>query len=364
VVSQEARTAGADRARSPRAERLDAEYVLPLRWTAAQSAADLGELAAYLRRLGRHLHVTVVDGSPDPVFERHAAAFGPAVQHVRPLPWPGANGKVAGVVTGVRVARCERVVLADDDVRYDLPALARVVALLDGADLVRPQNVFDPMPWHARWDTGRSLLNRALGHDHPGTFGVRRSRFLGMGGYDGDVLFENLELSRTVAGNGGREVDAPDVLVRRLPPTTRHFLGQRVRQAYDGLAQPARFGAELSVAPLLLLAAARGRLRVALTGLAAATVATAEVGRRRHGGRAAFPRTAALWAPAWLGERAVCAWVALGRRATGGVPYAGGRLLTAAHATRDLARRPRPPLTALRAGERLPGPQAGSLAPP
>ena len=38
-------------------------------------------------------------------------------------------------------------------------------------DLVRPQNYFEPLPWHARWDTARTLLNRGLGRDYPGTLG-------------------------------------------------------------------------------------------------------------------------------------------------------------------------------------------------
>jgi len=36
---------------------------------------------------------------------------------------------------------------------------------LAGADLVGPQNFFDPLPWHARWDSARTLLNRASGGD-------------------------------------------------------------------------------------------------------------------------------------------------------------------------------------------------------
>src|SRR5205085_6247973 len=132
---------------------------------------------------------------------------------------------VAGVHTGVAAARHERVVLADDDVRYGPEQLARVAALLEAHDLVQPQNVFDPLPWHARWDTARTLLNRALGADFPGTLGVRRSRFIAMGGYSGDVIFENLELIRTVEASGGTTLSALDLYVRRLPPTSARFWG-------------------------------------------------------------------------------------------------------------------------------------------
>ena len=312
---------------------LPVEYVLPLRWSGGE---DLAELTDYLRRLRSWADVTVVDGSPADVFDRNARAWGDLVRHLAPEPWPGANGKVAGVVTGVRCARHEAVVVADDDVRYDAETLGDVVRLLARGDLARPQNVYTALPWQARWDTGRILLNRALGTDHPGTLAVRRSTFVAMGGYDGDVLFENLELVRTVRAAGGTVVEAPQVFVGRLPPALPHFLGQRVRQAYDDLAQPARLVTELGVLPALALAARRRP--PALPMLAACVVALAEVGRRRAGGTAAFTATAPFWAPAWLLERSVCVWAAVGYRLTGGVPYSGGRLVRAASSTARLRR--------------------------
>ena len=85
-------------------------------------------------------------------------------------------GKVGGVLTGVRLASHERV-----DHRRRRRALRRrdrwraSSRALETADVVRPQNYFEPLPWHARWDTGRMLLNRVTGGDWPGTLGVRRS---------------------------------------------------------------------------------------------------------------------------------------------------------------------------------------------
>ncbi|GIG37570.1 glycosyltransferase [Cellulomonas pakistanensis] len=311
----------------------DAEYVLPLRWA---DDRDLPDLAAYLDRLVAWMPVTVVDGSDDARFAAHARAFPAAVRHVRPDPRPGRNGKVAGVVTGLRLARADRVVVADDDVRYDDATLRAVLDRLGDADVVRPQNVFDPLPWHARWDTARTLVNRALGGDYPGTLAIRRTA-LGPEGYDGDVLFENLELLRTVRARGGVVRRADDLYVPRRPPTARHFLGQRPRQAYDSLAQPARYAAELAVLPVVLLAARRGPR--ALLALALAACALAEAGRRRAGGAHRIPATASLLAPGWLLERGVCAWLALALRATGGARYGGSRLPRAATPLRDLRAR-------------------------
>lgn len=320
-----------------RTVRLDAEYVLPLRRPDAGSAHGL---AAYLARLAELLDVTVVDGSDPDVFAAHDEAFGHLVRHVRPGPWPGRNGKVRGVVTGVRLARHPLVVIADDDVRYSPEALERVVAGLGDADLVVPQNVFTSWPWHARWDTGRQLVNRALGGDYPGTLAVRRS--FAVDGYEGDVLFENLELIRTVARRGGVVRRRDDVFVDREPPTAAHFWSQRVRQAYDSFAQPPRLLAEVALLPALALAVRRPRGLLVVFGVA---VAVGECGRRRAGGSSRFPVTAALWAPVWVLERAVCAWLALVARLRGGVRYSDGRLRRAAGPLRPRPGRWPPPVT-------------------
>ncbi|GAB3213736.1 glycosyltransferase [Marinactinospora thermotolerans] len=312
-------------------------YVLPLRW---EGDEGLAELTGYLRRIAARAEVLVVDGSPPEVFAAHARAWAGLVTHLRPDPdLRCANGKVWGVLTGMRHAGAERVIVADDDVRYDARALADVAALLEHADLVRPQNYFDPLPWHALWDTARTLLNRGVGHDYPGTFGVRRSTFLRMGGYDGDVLFENLELIRTVRAHGGVEVRPAHLHVRRRPPTTRRFWDQRLRQAYDDTAQPLRMALFLAVLPAVGVAL-RGRHYRALAAGAGALVALAEWGRRRGEGTRVFPLRASLLAPVWVLERGVCSWGALAAAVSGrGVAYAGGRLRVAAHPSRALRRR-------------------------
>ncbi len=300
--------------------------VLPFR---CDRDTDLTELTQYLRWLRVRVEVVVVDGSAQPWFDRHRRAWGHLVTHLPPDPEVRcANGKVAGVITGMRHVRAGRVVVADDDVRYDGRALTAVLDALGNADLVVPQNYFRPAPWHCRWDTARSLLNRALGHDYPGTLAVRRETFQRLGGYDGDVLFENLELIRTVRAGGGTVRYLRSPLVRRLPPDARTFLSQRVRQAYDSLAQPWRLVAELAIVPASVVAIRRGSFGRCL----AAAVVVAEAGRRRAGGAAVFPADSALWTPLWLAERGVCSWLAVASRLLrGGVPYRGGRLKVAAH---------------------------------
>ena len=313
-------------------------YLVPVRW---RDGAQRQDLAAYLAAIAPHCgELIVVDGSLPEVFAANAEAWGGHAVHVPPAEderW--LMGKVAGVRTGVRLASHERVVIADDDVRYEPGALRRAAALLDEHDLVRPQNYFESLPWHARWDTARTLLNRSLARDYPGTLAVRRSRMLAMGLYDGDVLFENLELIRTVRAHGGRTIAPLDLYVARLPPSASHFWGQRTRQAYDDFALPLRMALWLATVPLLGLAVARRRGARALAA-AALSVALAELGRRRAGGRERFPASSSLLAPVWILERGVCAWLALLQRLRfGGVRYGDSVIPLAAHSERQLRRR-------------------------
>lgn len=315
----------------------DLSYVLPLK--SRPGDGDAGELTDYLSWLADRAEVLVVDGSEDAAFAAHRDAWaGVGLRHVRPDRTRVANGKVGGVLTGVRLAEHDRVVIADDDVRYDEVALERIGGLLDEAELVRPQNYFDPVPWHARWDTARIVLNRAGGHDYPGTLGVRREFLRSIGGYDGNVLFENLELIRTVRAAGGRVIEAPDLFVRRLPPTFSRFLEQRPRQAYDDWAQPLRFAAFLLIGPAIVFAAVRRPRALVVGGVTA--VAVAFLGRARHRGTEVFDRVSPLFAPLWICERAVFSWVALVRRvAFGGVRYAGTVIERSATPRRVLHRR-------------------------
>lgn len=296
---------------------------------------DIDELAAHLRELATQVDdVVVVDGSSPATRERHAAALGPSVRVLEPRAQTP-MGKVGGVITGVEAARHEHVVLADDDVRYRVDQLAELASRLEHATVIRPQNHFEPLPWHARVDTARTLIARVSGGDWPGTLALRRSALLAAGGYAGDVMFENLELVRTLVAAGGRAELALDVIVRRMPSTTEHFRSQQVRQAYDELARPFRMLTFLAVVPGVV-ALRRHRLALAL-GVVVPTVA-AELGRRRAGGRAVFPASSVLFASPWVAWRSLCSWVALGALLRGGVRYRDCRLRRAATPLRRLRR--------------------------
>ncbi|MGW9405754.1 glycosyltransferase [Arthrobacter sp. NPDC055585] len=252
--------------------------------------------------------VLVVDGSEPKVFQAHTAELPPGVVHLAPV-HSCLNGKVAGVLTGLEAARTELCVIADDDVRYSEAVFGRVLLLLEDGDVVRPQNYFCALPWHARWDTARSLLNRALGSDYPGTLGGAQIRAAARRGLQRRRPVRESGTDPHGAGRRGREVRAPALNVARRPCSARHFWSQRVRQAYDDFAQPARLAAELALLPVLIGGTRRFRLLPAAAAVCAAGLA--EAGRRRDGGAEVFPATSALWAPLWVLERSLAVWVAL-----------------------------------------------------
>lgn len=316
---------------------MDLTYILPTRANTPQTDPGISD---YLRWVSGKAELIVVDGSPDPVFRAHAAQWGKFAVHIPPDPdLVSPMGKVGGVLTGVGRATHEKMIIADDDVRYDARSIAQVAHALETAEVVRPQNYFDPLPWHAYLDTGRMLLNRMMGGDWPGTLGVRRSVLCATGGYDGGVMFENLELVRTVQAAGGREAVLLDAYVLRRPATTTHFLGQRIRQAFDEIARPGRMAVQLAVLPTAMTLAVRRRWGTLGAG-ALAVAGLAELGRRRAGGARFFPAAGSLLAPVWVAERAVTSWLALGSKLLlGGIRYRGAILPRAATPVRELRAR-------------------------
>jgi hypothetical protein len=303
-------------------------YILPIKWDGGE---DTDELTGYLAAIASHVELIIVDGSNTSNFNRHHEAWANFGRHLPPAAaFKFINGKVNGVMTGLQLAQHDKVIIADDDVRYTVAQLETLAALLDDVHLIVPQNYFAPNPWHAQWDTARSLLNRALHHDYPGTLAVQRDFINQLGGYDGNVLFENLELMRTIKAGGGKVLYKPDMFVERLPPSAKHFWSQRVRQAYDDYAQPFKLAFFFLLMPGLSAAAVVSPLLPA--GLLALSIPVAEAGRRLHGGSKFFPLSSSFYAPCWLLERGICTWLAMfAKLRNGGVRYNGKIISIAAN---------------------------------
>jgi hypothetical protein len=275
----------------------------------------------------------VVDGSPAPVFAAHHLAWSSIARHVGVDPqYRYLNGKVNGVHTGVALASCEKIILADDDIRYTARDVALMCELLDEHEMVRPQNYLSPLPWWARMEAARMLVNRGVLRtgDYPGTCGLRRSAMLRVGHYDGDVLFDNEEIVRHFIVKGATVCHANDFFILKRPPTLAKWREQRPRQAYEDFVMRAKtlaFMAVLPVAGLALALWGAGALLAYAAAIAACAIIVAERGRRGRA-RGFFPARVTLHAPLWVLERSLSVyWALYWRIAYGGYPF-GDKLLS------------------------------------
>jgi hypothetical protein len=308
-------------------------YLLPIRRVRADGG-EMSELAAYFAMLGAAgCDVLVVDGSAGATFDDHHRAWGDVCRHVPVDPrYRYLNGKVNGIHTGIDTARCERIIVADDDIRYTADDVARACRLLDGHDMVRPQNYLRPLPWWARMEAARMLINRGTlrAGDYPGTCAFRRSTFRRLGHYDGDVLFDNEEIVRHFAAGGARVAYARDFFIHKRPPALAKWREQRPRQAYEDFGMRAKTALFAALLPLgAVVARRRGARGAAVYAalVAGASIALARRGRSQ-GAERLVPPTVALWAPVWVLERCLSTyWAIYWKLRHGGYPF-GDRLLT------------------------------------
>jgi len=309
-------------------------YLLPIR-RQSFSPAEASEFAEYFRRLrNAGCEVLVIDGSPTLVFEQNHAAWSALCRHEQVDGSFGyLNDKVNGIHTGVNLASAEKIILADDDIRYTPSEIERVCILLDDFEVVRPQNFMSPLPWWARMEAARMLINRATLRtaDYPGTCAFRRAAMLRAGHYDGDVLFDNEEIIRHFASEGARINYATSLFVRKRPPTFQKWIEQRPRQAYEdfGLrAKTALFFILLPLAILVAFAAGAKGIAFYVAALAMLAIVLAAIGRRRGTASRYFPLSVCLSAPLWIIERSLSTyWALYWHFIRGGYPF-GDKILS------------------------------------
>ena len=280
-----------------------------------ESVGDLREFAAYLSDLGvAKCEVIILDASSEHTFARHRRVLCWVGRHIAARPrHRNLAGAVDAVRAGVDLAACDKVIIAQPAVRYTPKAIDDLCAMLDAHESVEPQEYFDPLPWWGGIDAGRILVHRAIEpSSHGATFAFRRNAMRGL---------RDLE-----------RVPAPDVFVRRMPPTVDQWLHDRPRQAGDDLNFPMKTAFFLALIPLAMLLAAFGGARLAggyASAIAFASVALAV--RGRIGAGSFFPLRACLYAPLWVLERSVSVYWALFQRLRGAAE--GGNLaeVTAAY---------------------------------
>ncbi len=313
---------------------LAGSYLLPFRRTCF-SVRESAELVSYFGTLAQAgCEILVIDGSPAEVFEQNTVAFVNTCRHVQVDRRFGyLNDKVNGVHTGIELATCEKIILADDDIRYTPDVLRAVCDLLDDYEVVRPQNFLRPLPWWARMESARMLINRATlrAADYPGTCAFRRTTILQAGHYDGDVLFDNEEIIRHFAQDGCTIAYATDLFVRKRPPAFRKWMEQRPRQAYEDFGLRVKTGLFFALIPLMILAAVWFSLLgfvACLLALSAFSIFLAISGRARGGARDFFPLPCCFYAPLWILERTFSTyWALYWRLAYGGYPF-GNQVLS------------------------------------
>jgi hypothetical protein len=219
--------------------------------------------------------------------------------------------------------------VADDDIRYTAANIRAIMHLLEGNDVVRPQNFFDPLPWWAKMEAARMLINRALlpAADYPGTCAFRRERMLAAGRYDGDVLFDNEEIIRHLAQDGCSVAYANDLFVHKCPPTFWKWTEQRPRQAYEDFGMRLKTTLFFLLPALSLLTGALFGTR-GLIGFCAAVsllgTLIAARGRARGQARHFFPVHCCFFAGLWIVERTASTyWAAYWYITRGGYPFGG-----------------------------------------
>jgi hypothetical protein len=309
-------------------------FIVPIRRVAVD-AIEIERLAYYFESLYlAGCEVVVVDGSPAAVFEQHSQMWQEFAHHIRPNPkYTYLNGKVNGVHTAVDMVSCERIILADDDVRYSASDVQRMCRLLDSFEVVRPQNFIAPQPWWARLENARILINRGVlrAGDYPGTCGFRRSTMLRVGPYDGDVLFDNEEMIRHFAINRANVNYALDFFIVKRPPTFKKWREQRPRQAYEDFVMRAKTFGFLSVIPVTLGLGVLGNARLSVLFLVALSILSVVLSIRglfRDAAYRYFPSGSPLYAPLWICERSLSVyWAVYWKVRYGGYPF-GQKLLS------------------------------------
>jgi hypothetical protein len=307
--------------------------LLPIR-RAAFDANETREFAEYFQQLRSCVsEILVIDGSSPKIFEQQRAIWSDLCRHEHVDPgFDYLNDKVNGIHTGVQLATTDKIILGDDDVRYDADKIDIIFALLEKFEVVRPQNYLAPQPWWARMEAARMLINRATlrAADYPGTCAFRRETFLRAGHYDGDVLFDNEEIIRHFAREGASICYANDLFVRKKPPRFPKWLEQRPRQAYEdfGLRFKTALFFSLPLLAIFFSLLSAKQLSLFVMSILGMSILLAFAGRRRGRAREVIPIGVCFFAPLWIIERSLSTyWALYWFFARGGYPF-GERLLT------------------------------------
>lgn len=281
-------------------------YVVAIDDAGEGAGATLRPLADYLAFLGTNgCDVVVLDSSPREVFDENR----------RILRWVSRHIAISAPFDIVRMsadlARTEKIIIARDDVRYDVTDLQDVCTLLDLHEVVEPQDYLDPLPWWGGIEAGRMLVHRGIDPlpDHGATFGFRRNALRALRGFDATATPDPV---RRLATFGAEVFSAFELFVKRRPPQLGEWLRDRPRAAGDDFSMPVKTAFFFTLIPMALLLLAFGGVRVAAGFTGAVAFGSMVLALRgRVGASAFFPLRAVFYAPLWLVERSLSVYWAL-----------------------------------------------------
>jgi len=284
----------------------------------------LRELAAYLSKLAvSNFDVLIVDGSLPPVLEGNRRVLRWVGRHVIARPQHlNPDGSIDPIRAAIDLNTCDKVIVADVQVRYSDEAVDQICTLLDLHEVVEPQDYIDPLPWWGGIEAGRMLLHRSLSPlpDHGSTFGFRKNAIRGLRSLDHSVAPD--DYVRRLASQGAEVFSAIEVFVRRIPPVLSDWLRDLPRHADDDFSVSAKAAFFFGLLPITLVLTLLGGFRLA--GSYAGAVAFASLAlaiRGRIGAGSFFPWRICFYAPLWILERSISVhWALLRRLSWGGEP--------------------------------------------
>jgi hypothetical protein len=295
----------------------------------ASDSLDLRPFAEYLSTVGvAGCEVIVLDSSE--AVDEHRRILRWVARHI------AVNEPVDVVRTAAQVASCDKIIIADDNVRYNVADLTELCAMLDAHEVVEAQDYLEPMPWWGGIDAGRMLVYRGI-DPHPdrgATFGFRRSLLRGLRGFDAAGSTDPV---RVLALHGAEVVSASELFVRRCPPQLAEWLRERPREAGLDFDVPAKSAFFFALIPMAILLTLMGSGRLAIGYISAVAFASLVLAvRGRMGAGAFFPLRACLYAPVWVFERSVSVYWALLQRMSGTVVEQQPEFILRREAAEDL----------------------------
>ncbi|MGE5403022.1 MAG: hypothetical protein ACM3S2_21690 [Ignavibacteriales bacterium] len=267
---------------------------------------EIQELAGYFRMLNSlGCEVLVVDSSPLDVFAGFEGAWYYLCRHVKvDSRFHYLSDKLNSICTGADLATCEKIIVAEDDVRYSPADILRMCEMLEDFDLVRPQNYISPLQWWSRMESVHTLMNRAVfpGGDYSNTLAFLNTAFKKHCHFGKSSYYDSDDIIMQFALRRAKICYALDFLILKKSPSLSCWRDQMFQNIFDNFDFSLRTVLLLLLIPVGILLALFAGPKTALiysTAVILSSITVAFMGRHR-GGRQFYPIGLLVYAPLWL----------------------------------------------------------------